>query len=110
MSSRSCTVLVATLLLAACNGQQTADQISADSAITAQQATQDADIRAQRLAEESLRLDAQAAHATGARRQALQHEAGADLTDAAGVEQQGEDDAGTIDDAAEKKIQASDHR
>jgi hypothetical protein len=108
--SRNRTILVGALMLSACNAQQTANQSSANSAVAADLAIEDADTRAARLAEQSLLLNEQAARATGARRQALQNEASADLSDAVSVERQGEDDAGNIADAADSKIQVSDRR
>jgi hypothetical protein len=113
--SRLFCLLIGTLILSACHKPKPhkhhkADRHAVSSAGKSNQAINDADARAARLAEEASRLDAEAGKATGARRQALEKEARDDLSDAAAVARQGRADAETIAAKAEKKIQDSSRR
>ncbi len=109
-SSRDCRILAGLLMLSACNGQHTADQIAVNGVVASDETVEDADTRADRLAEKASLLNAEAAQVTGARRQALENEADADLTVAVGVERQGQADADNITAASENEIGESRRR
>lgn len=107
---RICYMLAGILALSACKDQPTANQISVNGTLESDEAVEEANTRATHLAERAAQLNAEAAQASGARRQALRNEAEIDLSDAVSVQRRGETDAVNIATATEDKIKDLDRR
>ena len=101
--------LLGIFALSACHGKP-AGQNAINGAIQSEETVEDADARAERLAEQAALLNAEAGETRGANRQALRNEARADMSEALNVERQGEQDSENIAVADERAIRDKSRR